>query len=232
MAESRLSNLSHEQRSLQGLVDEMGRRKAEAVRQLEEQREKLGRALQRTERLRAKMGIAGQPQGMDIELAEVGPRGNGPGCRTSPAGVNATYHTCARVFHPQRHPLMPRPARRHLPRARLVPSHELRLPTPAPQLPQVRDVTRAMLLELKALAAANPGAGILEACEAAGVRLPSGSSAAGSTAGSRPHSARSQGSLGSARSGRSAGGASNVSMGSRLGAGGRGPAIRTIELGA
>lgn len=96
----------------------------------------------------------------------------------------------------------------------------------------MRDVTRAMLLELKALAAANPGAGILEACEAAGVRLPSGSSAAGSTAGSRPHSARSQGSLGSARSGRSAGGASNVSMGSRLGAGGRGPAIRTIELGA
>ncbi len=75
MAESRLSNLSHEQRSLQGLVDEMTRRRAEAVRQLEEQREKLGRALQRTERLRAKMGIAGQPQGMDIELAEVGHAG-------------------------------------------------------------------------------------------------------------------------------------------------------------
>ncbi|GFR48534.1 hypothetical protein Agub_g10430 [Astrephomene gubernaculifera] len=172
VAESRLGNLGQEQRSLQALVDDMSRRKTEAVRQLEDQREKLQRALTRTDRLRHRLGIADSPQGQDIELAEV------------------------------------------------------------------RDVTRAMLLELKALAASNPSAGLLEACEAAGIRLPSGGSLPPSAPGSRPGSAaRSQGSIGSARSGRSGGsqwggsrtGGSRPSSGLR---GGGSPAVRTIQLGA
>ncbi|GIL44733.1 hypothetical protein Vafri_2248 [Volvox africanus] len=166
VAESRLNNLAQEQRSLQGLVDDMSRRKTEAVRQLDEQRDKLQRALGRTDRLRNKLGIANSTQGQDIELAEV------------------------------------------------------------------RDVTRAMLLELKALAASNPGIGILEACEAAGIRLPSGNSTPPSASGSRPVSAaRSQGSVGSGRSGSRGHGSR---FGDRPGSGLRGgqPAVRTIQLGA
>ncbi|PNH02795.1 Coiled-coil domain-containing protein 39 [Tetrabaena socialis] len=140
VSESRLSNLVHEQRSLMALVDDMNRRKSEAVRQLDEQREKLQRALTRTDKLRNKLGIAHMLQAQDIELAEA------------------------------------------------------------------RDVTRAMLLELKALAASNPAAGILAACESAGIRLAAGGSMPASLSGSRPASARSQGSSGSARSGRSGAG--------------------------
>lgn len=93
------------------------------------------------------------------------------------------------------------------------------------ELAEVRDVTRAMLLELKALALANPGAMIAEACEAAGIRLPSGGSNPPSLGGSRPGSARSQTSLGSVRSARS------VASQQRGGMGGS-PAVRTIQLGA
>ncbi|KAG2493473.1 hypothetical protein HYH03_008290 [Edaphochlamys debaryana] len=165
-AESRLSNLAAEQRSLQSLVDDMSRRRNESTRQLEEQREKLGRALARTDKLRAKMGLGPDtPQGADIELAEV------------------------------------------------------------------RDVTRAMLLELKGLAAANPGAAILEACEAAGIRLPTGNSAPSSSNGSRPQSARSGGSGGSVRSAASSQRSNRSGLGSRPPPG-PGPAIRTIQLGA
>ncbi|GLI65004.1 hypothetical protein VaNZ11_008430 [Volvox africanus] len=169
VAESRLNNLAQEQRSLQGLVDDMSRRKTEAVRQLDEQRDKLQRALARTDRLRNKLGIANSPQGQDIELSEV------------------------------------------------------------------RDVTRAMLLELKALAASNPGIGILEACEAAGIRLPSGNSTPPSASGSRPVSAaRSQGSVGSGRSGSTGHRGHGSRFGDRPGSGLRGgqPAVRTIQLGA
>ncbi|MEW5311178.1 MAG: hypothetical protein WDW38_002914 [Sanguina aurantia] len=40
------------------------------------------------------------------------------------------------------------------------------------RLAEVRDTTRAMLSELRSLAASHPGCGIAEACEAAGLRLP------------------------------------------------------------
>ncbi|KAG2422661.1 hypothetical protein HXX76_015898 [Chlamydomonas incerta] len=104
------------------------------------------------------------------------------------------------------------------------------------ELAEVRDVTRAMLLELKALAGANPGAMIAEACEAAGIRLPSGGSNPPSVGGSRPGSARSQASLGSVRSARSVASQQRGMSPRTVGGAGDGmrgsPAVRTIQLGA
>lgn len=92
----------------------------------------------------------------------------------------------------------------------------------------MRELTRAMLLEAKALAAGSPGGAVVaEALEGAGIRLPSGASAPASASNSRPGSARSQGSM------RSAGVASSsVGVGGGAGSPGGLPGVAGAGLAA
>lgn len=181
----RLANLSAEQQGLANLVDDLGRRKTEAERQVDEQNEKLGRARRAARRAAAALGL---------------PQDEGEAAGT----VQAKEATLA----------------------------------------EMREVAKAMLGELAALAAAYPEVGIDALAQSVGgLRLPpvtphgappgtpgSVSSAGGSRYGSRP---------GSARSGMSAGGASMRSAagaraGSQVGGsrpGSRGPAVRQMQLG-
>lgn len=107
------------------------------------------------------------------------------------------------------------------------------------ELAEMRDMARAMLSELKALAAMHPGAGIVDAVEMAGLRLPTGGpgSSAPSASGSRPGSMGSERSAGSMASARSGSGSVRGSPRTGGGAGGVAPRPgsglrpRAIQLG-
>ncbi|GAX79427.1 hypothetical protein CEUSTIGMA_g6868.t1 [Chlamydomonas eustigma] len=136
--EARLVNLSAEHRGVTSSLDDMSRRRNEAMRQVEEQQDKLGRAQRQVAKLQGRTG-EDSPQVKEADLAEM------------------------------------------------------------------RDMTRAMLSELSALAAQIPGLSIAEKAEQLGLKLPppgtgtpTYGSRSGSVVGSRPGSARSVGSGGAA----------------------------------
>ena len=70
--EARLANLTAEHRSVAATVDELSRRRADAARQAEEQREKLLRAQRQVAKMQARVGGEDAPLSKEADLAEVG----------------------------------------------------------------------------------------------------------------------------------------------------------------
>mmetsp|Transcript_9124 Transcript_9124/g.17160 ORF Transcript_9124/g.17160 Transcript_9124/m.17160 type:complete len:907 (-) Transcript_9124:51-2771(-) len=109
LSAARLLDMQRRQREMESTIQELTGQRTEAVRMLDDQKERLSRATRQTDRLRGKLGFGNgseAPLAKEIELAEV------------------------------------------------------------------RDVSRTMLGELRALAMANPLARVVEFCEGMGVRLP------------------------------------------------------------
>jgi peptidoglycan hydrolase CwlO-like protein len=69
--EARLVNLTAEHRGVTSSLDDMSRRRNEALRQVEEQQDKLGRAQRQVAKLQGRMG-EDSPQVKEADLAEVG----------------------------------------------------------------------------------------------------------------------------------------------------------------
>ena len=69
--EARLANLTAEHRGVAATVDELSRRRADAGRQTEEQRDKLARAQRQAAKMLSRVGGENAPLGKEADLAEV-----------------------------------------------------------------------------------------------------------------------------------------------------------------